>query len=84
MPDVGLEIAAAQMPSHDLFRTHSGFEDFLKIERASLISGTQCSAMSVRRPASSRLAAAGRISLLASLAIGYSLLAMRFARYWLG
>ena len=37
MPDVRLEIAAAQMPSHDLFRTHSGIEDFFKIERASLI-----------------------------------------------
>jgi hypothetical protein len=37
MPDVRLEIATAQMPSHDLFRTHAGIEDFLKIERASLI-----------------------------------------------
>ena len=37
MPDVRLEIATAQMPSHDLFGTHSGIEDFLKIERASLI-----------------------------------------------
>jgi SNF2 family DNA or RNA helicase len=37
IPDVRLEIGAAQMPSHDLFRTHSGIEDFIKIERASLI-----------------------------------------------
>jgi SNF2 family DNA or RNA helicase len=37
VPDVRLEIAAAQMPLHDLFRTHSGLEDFLKLERASLM-----------------------------------------------
>jgi hypothetical protein len=37
IPDVRLEIAAAQMPLHDLFRTHSGLDDFLKIERASLM-----------------------------------------------
>jgi SNF2 family DNA or RNA helicase len=37
IPDVRLEIAAAEMPSHDLFRTHSGIESFLKIERASLM-----------------------------------------------
>jgi SNF2 family DNA or RNA helicase len=37
IPDVRLEIAAAQMPLHDLFRTHSGLDDFLKIERASLV-----------------------------------------------
>jgi SNF2 family DNA or RNA helicase len=37
IPDVRLEIAAAQMPLHDLFHTHSGLEDFLKIERASLM-----------------------------------------------
>jgi SNF2 family DNA or RNA helicase len=37
IPDVRLEIGAAQMPTHDLFRSHSGIEDFLKIERASLI-----------------------------------------------
>ena len=37
IPDVRLGIAAAQMPLHDLFRTHSGLDDFLKIERASLI-----------------------------------------------
>ena len=37
MPEVRLEIAAAQIPSHDLFRTHSGIDSFLKIERASLM-----------------------------------------------
>jgi hypothetical protein len=37
VPDVRLEISAAQMPAHDLFHTHGGIEDFIKIERASLI-----------------------------------------------
>lgn len=37
MPEVRLEIVSAQIPSHDLFRTHSGIESFLKIERASLM-----------------------------------------------
>jgi superfamily II DNA or RNA helicase len=37
MPEVRLEIAAAPIPSHDLFRTHSGIDSFLKIERASLM-----------------------------------------------
>jgi SNF2 family DNA or RNA helicase len=37
MPEVRLEIAAAQLPPHDLFRTHSGIESFLEIERASLM-----------------------------------------------
>ena len=37
IPEVRLEIVAAEMPSHDLFCTHSGIESFLKIERASLM-----------------------------------------------
>jgi SNF2 family DNA or RNA helicase len=37
MPEVRLEIAAAQIPSHDLFHTHSGIDSFFKIERASLM-----------------------------------------------
>jgi superfamily II DNA or RNA helicase len=37
IPEVRLEIAAAQIPSHDLFQTHSGIESFLRIERASLM-----------------------------------------------
>lgn len=37
IPEVRLEMAAAEMPSHDLFCTHSGIESFLKIERASLM-----------------------------------------------
>jgi superfamily II DNA or RNA helicase len=37
IPEVRLEIAAAPIPSHDLFRTHSGIDSFLKIERASLM-----------------------------------------------
>jgi SNF2 family DNA or RNA helicase len=37
VPEVRLQIAAAEIPSHDLFRTHSGIESFLKIERASLM-----------------------------------------------
>jgi SNF2 family DNA or RNA helicase len=35
--EVRLDIASAQMPSHDLFRAHSGIGSFLKIERASLM-----------------------------------------------
>src|SRR5208283_2231053 len=37
IPEVRLAMAAAEMPSHDLFCTHSGMESFLKIERASLM-----------------------------------------------
>jgi SNF2 family DNA or RNA helicase len=37
VPEIRLEIAAAQMPGHDLFRTHAGIESFFKIERASLM-----------------------------------------------
>jgi SNF2 family DNA or RNA helicase len=37
IPEIRLEIATAQLPAHDLFRTHSGIESFLKIERASLM-----------------------------------------------
>ena len=37
VPEVRLEIGAVEMPAHDLFRTHSGIESFLKIERASLM-----------------------------------------------
>ena len=37
IPEVRLEIVAAEMPSYDLFHTHSGIESFLKIERASLM-----------------------------------------------
>lgn len=37
LPRVRLEIAAAEMPPYDLFRTHAGIDSFLKIERASLM-----------------------------------------------
>ena len=37
LPEVRLEIGAAEMPSYDLFRTHAGIDSFLKIERASLM-----------------------------------------------
>ena len=37
LPEVRLEAAAAKLPAHDLSRTYSGAENFLRIERASLI-----------------------------------------------
>ena len=37
VPEVRLEIAAAQIPLHDLFHAYSGIGSFLKIERASLM-----------------------------------------------
>ena len=37
IPEVRLEIAAAEMPSYDLFHAHSRIESFLRIERASLM-----------------------------------------------
>src|SRR5690349_1425528 len=33
VPEVRLEIAAAELPSHDLSETHFGIESFLKVER---------------------------------------------------